>query len=246
MKKSLQILVPAALILGFGQVHSQTVLIDLGNVSSFRGASVSSPDSNGNFWTSVWSGAFYSNLPDSTGAATTIDFGFGSVTGTDSFNGPAGDTTVNGPADSVYDAGALGAFGVDEVVFDYYVSSTFQIQGLDPTKTYDLSFFGSHKFNADDTTVYTVYTDNTYTVPVASTSLLVGTGSAHNQDTLATISGLSPQTGNILYVGFEGSTGGSGYLNALSVTAVPEPGTFALMMGIGALGLIYVRRRLSR
>jgi len=222
---------------------SAQILIDFGNDLSFRGASVTSPDVNGNTWNSVWSGAFYSDLLDITGTPTTIDFGFGSAPGTDSFNGPAGNTVDNGPADSVYNAGALGVLGVDEAVFDYYVSSTFQIQGLDPTKTYDLTFFGSHKFNADNTTVYTVYTDDTYSVPVDSISLEVGVGSAHNEDTVVTLTGLSPQLNNILYVGFDGVTGNSGYLNAMQITEVPEPATAAAALGLVVFGVILIRRR---
>ena len=86
----------------------------------------------------------------------------------------------------------------------------FQIQGLDPTKTYNLTFFGSHKFSDNDTTVYSVYTDNTYTTLVASANLkskrrarlgcTIGTR-------LLTFSGLSPQASNILYVQFVGASG---------------------------------------
>lgn len=205
-------------------------------------------DENGNYWNSVWSGAYYPNLTDINGAATVIDLGFSSASGTDSFNGPAGDTTVNGPTDSVYNAVALGNMGADEAVFDYYVNSTFQIQGLDPTKTYDLTFFASRKFATDSTTVFTVYTDNTFTTAVASVSLNHQNPSAtwqHNQDTVAILTGLSPQTSNILYVGFEGAGGNSGYLNTLQISEVPEPSTFALYAGFLALGFILWRRNRS-
>lgn len=249
MKKTTWTLLLAGALLGASTLSAQvTVLVDLGNDSSFRGASVPNPDVNGNYWNSVWSAAFYPDLIDIDGNATVIDFGFSTAGGTDSYNGPAGDTTVNGPADSVYNAVALGNLGVDEAVYDFYVNSTFQIQALDPTKTYDLTFYSSHKFSADDATVFTVYTDNTYSTPVASVSLnhqTPGSPWLHNQDTVATLSGLSPQTGNILYVGFAGSGGNSGYLNAMSITAVPEPSTFALYAGLLALGLIVYRRRRS-
>jgi hypothetical protein len=45
----------------------------------------------------------------------------------------------------------------------------------------------------------------------------------HNQDTNATISNLSPQASNILYVDFIGSSGGDGYLNVLQIEEVPGP-----------------------
>lgn len=208
------------------KADAQTYLFDFGNDSSFRGATVASPDLNGNHWNSVWSGEFYPNIVDTTGSPTGINFGFSSAAGNDSFNGPAGDTTTNGPADSVYNPVALGQLGVDEAVYDYYVNSAFQLQQLDPTKTYDLTFYGSHKFNNDDSTRYTVYSDATQSSVVASSDLFVGSGASHNQDTVTTITGLSPQTGNTLYVGFEGASDGNGYLNALKVsvsTPPPEP-----------------------
>ena len=210
-------------------IHAQTVLFDLGTDSSFRGASVTSPDGNGNHWNSVWSGAFYSNVPDINGSATTIDFGFDTAVGTDYYNGPAG--TTQNPASAVYDSLALGNLGVDEAVYDYYVTSNFAIGGLDPNSSYNLTFYGAHKYNnanpgsfVENTTRYTVYTDNTYSTPVTSIDLLVGDGPLHNEDNVVTLSDVAPQTGDTLYIGFEGVTPGTnGYLNALQLDTVAPP-----------------------
>jgi hypothetical protein len=199
------------------------ILIDFGNDTSYRGASVNNPDGNDNNWNSVNhdNGGFYPNLIEVSGTPTSIALDFTSVTGTDFYNGPSG--TTEDPAACVYNAAALGDLGVDEAVYDYYVTPVFQLQGLDPSRTYDITFFGSHKYNptGNDTTVYTVYTDSSLTTAVASTSLLVGSGAAHNEDTVATLSGLSPQAGNILYVEAIGASGGNGYLNALKITVNP-------------------------
>lgn len=204
--------------------QAQTVLIDLGNNSSFRGASQIGADSNGNFWTSVWSGAFYSDVVDLTGTATTVDFGFsGSPLGTDSFNGPAGATTnpitPTQVDNTVINSSALGLLGGSKAAaFDYYTDSKFVLQGLNSSLTYDLTLFGSHKFNANNVTRYTTYTDNTFTTSVSSTTLTVGVGSAHNQSNVASLTAMAPQTGNTLYVGFAGDGGtGVGYLNSLSL-----------------------------
>jgi len=235
-------LAAAAATLAFAAAHARAapVLIDFGNDDSFRGVSTPSPDADGNFWTSVWSGAFYTDLVDADGNATTTDFGFSSAAGTDYFNGPSGAT--QDPTATVYDDAALGLLGADEALYDYYVSSTFQIQGLDPSFTYDLALFGSHKFNNDDVTRYTAYDDSSFTNPVASVDLTVGVGSAHNTDTVAMLTGLVPDANGILYIGFAGANGGSGYLNAMSVTTViPEPAAAAV--GVAGLGLLLVRRR---
>ena len=201
-----------------GQVIAEPILVDLGNEFSYRGVTTVSPDSNGNYWNSVWSGAYYPDMVDISGNATEIDFGFTYVDGTDSYNGPAGATdgrTTQEIIDAVdIDSEALGLLGAKEAAADYYVSSQFEIQGLDPAKTYNLTFFGSHKYSTNVNSVYTVYSDNTYAVPVYTVELAVQNevdASAHNRDTVATMKYVPPQAANILYVGF------FGYLNAIMI-----------------------------
>src|SRR6478736_1161731 len=75
-----------------GVARSQTVLIDFGNDDSFRGATIHNPDANGSYWTSMRTGFFYQDLVDIHNIHTTIDFGFSTGVGTDSYNGPAGPT----------------------------------------------------------------------------------------------------------------------------------------------------------
>lgn len=217
------------------------ILFDLGNDDSFRGADTASPDVNGNHWNTVWSGAFYSDVVDTTGTPTAVDFGFSASAGTDYFNGPSGGTAD--PTATVYDAVALGDLGVDEAVYDYYVNSAFQVQQLDPAKTYDVVFYGSHKFNNDNVTRYSLYTDSTLATEVAGVDLLVGVNADHNQDQVATLAGVSPQPDGILYVAFAGASGGNGYLNAFSVTEViPEPTSFALLAVVAAATAVTPRR----
>lgn len=238
-----------AQIAGGPFANAQSLLLDFGTDTTFRGISVVNPDTNGNYWNNIATGAFYVDLVDKTGAPTTIDFGFSTPVGTDSYNGPAGDTSAGVPAsigNTDIDAAALGDLGVVNAAFDFFaeINARFEIQGLDPAKTYNLSFYGSHKFNADASTVYSVYTDNTYTTLVDSTSLSVhqsGMPWLHNRDTVATLTGLAPQTSNILYVQFTGSAGDLGYLNSLRITAVPEP-TSALLLA-STVGLVVARRR---
>lgn len=232
----------AFVLFAAGPAFASTILIDFGNAISWRGVDVPNPDANGHYWNSVWSGAYYTNLLDISGNPTSINFGFSSAGGTDSYNGPAG-VTSNPPtpaeiAATDIDAAALGNLGVKEAAMDYYVNSTFEIQGLDPAKKYNLTFFGSHKFSPDTTTVYSVYTDNTYTTLVASVTLDVQDAASpwlHNRDQVATLTGLSPQTFNILYVKFSGLTGIEGYLNALQIQEVPEPATLSLLLAGGLL-----------
>lgn len=236
---------------------AQTVLIDFGTNASFRGVDVPIPDANGNYWNGVAPGGFFVDLKDTTNVPTTIDFGFSTPVGTDSFNGPAGATTFPDPtageiAATDIDVAALGILGIKEAAIDFVAGPSlvdnrvrFEIQQLDPSKTYNLTFFGSHKFSDDDTTVFTVFSDNTYLTPVATTSLNVQTPGSpflHNRDTVATLTGIAPQASNILYVQFVGINGGNGYLNDMVITAVPEPSAL-LCMASGVALLVGLRRR---
>jgi hypothetical protein len=218
---------------------AQTVLIDFGSDTSFRGRSIINPDTNGNYWNSLQPGLPGLNLIDIDNSATPIDLYFDTPVGTDSFNGPAGVTSDPPTPDEIaatdIDAVALGNLGgALEGAFDFAASpggadnrTRFQIQELDPAKTYTLTFFGSHKYSEDAVTVYSVYTDNTYTTLVDSASLEVMTpglpNAEHNRDKVATISDLSPQTGDIFYVEFVGATGNLGYLNDMQIEAAESP-----------------------
>jgi hypothetical protein len=217
---------------------AQTLLIDFGSDSSYRGLSVINPDANGNYWNSLQPGAPGLNLIDVANNPTPIDLYFDTPVGTDSYNGPAGVTSettlLSDLGNTDIDAEALGNLGgALEGPFDFAASpggadnrTRFQIQQLDPAKRYTLTFFGSHKFSADAVTVYSVYTDNLYTTLVDSTSLEVMDPSSpnlHNRDKVATISNLAPQTSNIFYVEFVGSTGNLGYLNDMQIEAFDSP-----------------------
>jgi hypothetical protein len=208
---------------------AQTVLIDFGADSTYRGASVVNPDANGNHWTSVDSAFFYTDIVGIDGVPTDVDFGFSAAAGTDSYNGPAAGPDGTGvPADAVYSPTALGDLAADAAVYDYYVNSAFQVQGLDPAKTYDVTFFGSHKYNSDNTTRYTAYDADPAAGPanvIDSVDLVVGVDAAHNEDMVAQLTGLSPDVNGIIYIGFlpaGGSPSDFGYLNAMKVAEVAD------------------------
>ncbi len=211
---------------------SNTVLLDFGNNQSYRGANTPSPDVRGNFWNSVWAGAFNGPLTNAAGGVTTMGLAFHAAAGTDYYNGPSGAT--QNPSACVIDTDALGDLGINEAVYDYYVNSTFQIQGLDPMKVYSLTFFGSHKYSDSDYTTYSVCSDASYSKVVTSISLYVqspGNPGAHNSNKVATISGISPQNNGIIYIKFQGTNSNpsvGGYLNCMQIveltpTNAPPP-----------------------
>lgn len=214
-----------------------SVLIDFGNSESYRGLSVVGADTNGNYWTSVWSGFFYENVVNTTNSPTRVDVGYDATSpngGTDSYNGPAGVTSQLTLNTDVFfteiDAEALGNLGgSNEAAFDYYVSSRFQIQQLDPKKLYEFRLFGSHRYNdagpvPDDVTRYTIYSDEGYSDVVATADLEIGTNDGHNQDVVAVLTGIQGPTNpnNTLYLGFDGANGGYGYLNAMEIKEIGD------------------------
>jgi len=205
-------------------VNAATILLDFGSDNSYRGVSTPSPDKNGNYWNSVDSFAYFPDLVDIDGNATTVGFGFGPLAGgTDSYNGPAGDTSgmtsqqiVDATAAAI-DPNALGNLGIAAAACDYYDHTQFTIQGLDPAKTYNLTFFGSHKYDVPGITTYTVYTDGTYSVGVASTTLnnnqesTTGMEWEHNQDEVATLNNVSVQSDDSIWIG------AFGYINCMQI-----------------------------
>lgn len=232
MKNPINLILMSAMSTFVLEAETTTILLDFGNDDSFRGASVVSPDKNGNHWNSVRPGLFFAELVDTTGVLTTLAYGPGSHP-TDSYNGPAGDTTLNGPSASAYDAVALGALGVDEAVYDYHVgvlgtaSGYFQIENLNPEVSYTLRFYGAHKYIAepDGLTTYRVYSDAERTVLLGEVDLGVGSiGDAHNENALGVLTGLSPAAEvGIFYIEFGGADGVSdGYINAMSISYTAE------------------------
>ena len=183
---------------------AQTVLVDFGTNLSFRGVSAPNPDPNGHYWNNYFPGTFVTGLKDINNNTTTLAFGpDGTGVGTDSYNGPAGATDVPPTSSHVastdIDAAALGNLGVKEAAFDYAASpgpdvpgntaanlTRFQIQALNPATKYTLTLFGSHKYSADATTVYSVFNDPAYSSLVGTANLNVhdiADASLHNRDT---------------------------------------------------------------
>ena len=62
-KRRVCFVTPCAVVVGLvASASAQTVLIDFGSNTSYRGLSVPNPDTNGNYWNSVQPGIFVENL----------------------------------------------------------------------------------------------------------------------------------------------------------------------------------------
>ena len=212
--------------------YGRSFLIDFGTSASYRGVSVTNPDTNGRYWNGIKPGDYLA-LSDTANSNSTIFFGFNtnSTISSDSYNGPAGNTntpTATEIANTKIDPVALGSLGINEAALDYVTSTNgrFDIGGLDPNTAYNLTFFGSHKYSTDATTVYEAFSDSTYTTVIKSVSLNVqatNNSSLHNSNQLATLSSLTP-VGGKLYFRFRGISNNAGYLNSMQIAEAVQTG----------------------
>ncbi len=262
-RPSLCLAVGCALLLLAGSAQARTYLIDFNSSKGYRGLDPASPDSNGNHWNAVphpvTGSPQLNGLVDTAGTPSSIDLGFNTPFGSDSYNGPAGDTTAGPPdflldpakvAAADLDTAALGDLGNATAAFDYIatVSHTppgqatpvqdarFAIQGLDPQLTYTFKLFGSRKYTTEAVTVYEAFSDAEFEYLSASASLPVRDPAIegnHNRGTVAVLRDIRPSAGGAIYVRVRGSSGGQGFLNALQIIEGTRP--------VDARGLLYVR-----
>jgi hypothetical protein len=143
----------------------------------------------------------------------------------------------------------LGDFAVKDATGDYFFTTTsaqFILKGLNPTYTYDFTFFGSRLWTVGGTrtTTYTAAGLTTSTTsPLATTGVGIGAGGYNaNNNTTVSLLGVKPNAlGNITFT-YTAASGGFGYLNAMKVTFVPEPSTLALL-ALGGIAAVAMRRR---
>jgi len=259
-------LLPLYLFLALSsEVGARTFLVDLNSSKGYRGLDPASPDSNGNHWNSfphaVTGSSQLNGLVATDGGPSSVDFGSITPFGSDSYNGPAGDTTVGAPSYALdptkvfatdIDAAALGALGIKEAAFDYIttVSHTnvppgqatpandarFAIQGLDPQLTYTLRLFGSRKYADESTTIYEAFSDPAFEYLSAATSLEVQDALSpgnHNRGTVAVLPGIRPSASGAIYLRVRAEGGKDGYLNSMQIVEGTRP--------VDSRGLLYIR-----
>lgn len=146
-------------------------------------------------------------------------------------------------------AALVGKFAVAAVTGDYWFTTSndsFKISGLNPANTYDFKFFGSRIFDGAQRT--TTYSATGAGGPVSSTSLATtGTNIGAdgildgNNNTFRTLTGITPNASGEITITIAATSGGFGYLNAMEMSVVPEPGA-TLLGGLGILVLLRRRR----
>lgn len=263
--KNHKLLLTAGLILGGFTLQAQTALFDFGRHDGTNGNAVSNPSlpdgSTAVYWNSVGQAGFdqngftYSSFVDIDNnpvASWTIDT-TASGTNLDSNGllngGLSAAASHTGAEDPTF--ANLGIFAEPDATGDYWFIGTgtaeFVMSGLNPALTYDFSFFGSRWGTGTRTTTYSITgLAGTSSVNLTTTGSGIGVGGYNgNNDTIASLAGISPLGDGSVTISLAIVEGGFAYLGAMEVTAVPEPGTYVLAFGILALGIVFLRRRLT-
>ena len=203
-------------------------------------------DTNGNHWNNwvatnggglVNAGEHIAGLVDTTGrntgAGMTITAGFQA-------NGKAtGGLLAPNPA-------LLGDLGVATATEDYFYSSAdgvkngtdddlpggFMLTGLDPSQTYDFTFFGSRAIAETRVTQYTVRGANSASANLQTSGTGIGGGGTYagNDSQVATVAGIQPDAFGQVFVDLTVVQGSFTHINAMEVVTSVPPAPLMSMM----------------
>lgn len=218
------------------------LFIDFGTLSARH--SVGAADANGNWWNYVTGASdVIADMvnDDDTSSGYSLTMGAGWV----GMNGLGGATDWGILSGDVDPALNNGDFGFHQVVADGAfispnTSATITLGGLNDALTYDFVFYGARSATGP-------LRITTYAVGASSDTLVtsgpgIGDGGTVNWNTsnTASLSGISPSGGSIVLT--VSNNGQFGYLNAMQITAVPEPASLSLLL-LAGLSLRALRRR---
>jgi len=216
--------------------HAAMVLIDFSTLVT--GPLNKTDTGTGYVWNSVSGANFsFSNLVDSTGASTSL--GLSSPT-PDNYNAVGALVTgANSSPGPVW----IGSNWISQDSLFTTTSVTLTLSGLSAGQVYNFEFFGARGNAANP-----VSNNRTalYTVVSGSSSGSANLNTSNNTNTTVNFNITADVTGNasITMALGTGNDSGFAYLNAVKVTAVPEPTSLALgVLGGGMLLLARLRKR---
>lgn len=230
--------------LAFGSVASAaTILIDFGS-SSTSPTNFVTNDAGWNNITNSSTDTANVALIDSTGAASGV-----TLTITSPFN--TNPPNLNGTTSPTGDAAAYPVTATRDNFFSN--TETFNGQGnltpqitfggLNPNMVYSFTYFASRVSVSDNRSA-------DYTLSNGMTSSVVSLNASNNTGTVVTSAFLAPSVSGTLVLDIDPSAANNNanhftYLGVIEITAVaiPEPGAYAGLAGLAALGFVAARRR---
>lgn len=226
-----------SLLLAAASAHAATVYVDFGS-------SDTSGVQNGSYW-NVWNPGNNIDLIDIDGSTDT-GWNLDSTT--------SAATNAWASLDYVFSYATDGApspFDHDNIASDALNltpgqgTRNIRLITLDPSKTYNFQIYGAREASETRITDYVVTGTNSASGSLTTSGTGIGSGAAnYNNDTILTINGISPTAEGRITIEYAVNTGSFGYLNAFTVTEVPEPAA-GMAFGFGLFGLTLLRRRRS-
>jgi hypothetical protein len=222
--------VAAMLLACAASTSAQDLLVDFGPNDGVNGNITTTPD----YWNNA-TGPVVSDLQTTDNVITDIDISF----------------TTNFATNGILNGGLLapspallGEYAVATATQDYFFTTSsfnFELRELDPSKAYDLFFFGTRETTASRVTRYSATGDNGQQMFDLQTSgEAIGDGGYNgNNDTLAVIAGVIPDANNVISIDVSVVSGGFAYLGAMGISVVPEPASSILICLAGLM----LRRR---
>lgn len=230
-----KILTVATALFTAASVTAATVYVDFGSGPDTSGTV------NGNYW-NVWNPGNNLDLIatngttdtgwnlDSTTAAvvnnrTTLDYVFSYAT----YGAPSPFNHDNIASDALNLTPAQGTRNV-------------RLTTLDITKSYTFQIYGAREAAQTRITNYTVIGATSGSGTLTTSGTDIGTsGADYNNNSILTIAGIKPNASGEIFIQYSVNTGDFGYLNAFTVTEVPEPAA-PLLGGLGLIALLRRRR----
>ncbi|WP_193212652.1 hypothetical protein [Luteolibacter marinus] len=211
-----------------------TVRIDFGRADGIgaNGRPTVSPDVNGNWWNNligfggVPAGRGLYNMVTTDNVPTTIDIVTSSGGWDSNGRNNGGLKLPDGP-----DAGLLGDFAIESATEDYLFrggntgdTSSFTITGLDPDKRYDFRMFATRQNTGVRETTYTITgAEGPVSVDLQTSGPAIGTGGYDgNNDTIAEITGVAPDSSGSAQLDVTILSGGFAYIAILDIIEVSD------------------------
>lgn len=232
--------------LGCSWSEAAVFYVDFGN-SSYPSAASTYVDANGNTWNNAINanaGATLSNLSNTDGGASSI-----SLFNAEQFAANGGPAYGLPAPNATY----LGEFAIASATLDNWYTfrpndatgRDLYLNGLDATRTYNLSFFAVRQNTEVRSTTYTVTGGNgVFSANLQTSGTGMGLGGFNGNNTnIIRLLNIAPDVNNRITINVNALVGDFGYINILGIEeVVPEPSTAMFLMIGGAL-IHYARRR---
>ena len=222
-------------------VGAQTILIDFGDeLTQTTGLADTWNNAHLGLVAAGDTGTLFADLMDSTNTSTGITLSI-----TNAFDG----RNANGFGSSGFNTGGTAPYPTGATQDSFYTATStasvtpgdglgiFEFTGLDVTKSYVFTIYGSRDATNNRETEYALTGGNSDTVFL---------NTASNISETVTASGITPTAGGVITLAVQAGPNNESdfsYIGAVEIAVIPEPSAMALLIATMATGLVILRRR---